>query len=280
MAPTSHPLSTEAAAVDCHVHVFDPARFAYAQDAWYLPTAAETGTPAQLAHVLDAHGVGHALLVGPNSGYGLDNRLLLDTIARGNGRFKGIAVLGNDAGRSQLQDLQAQGVVGVAFNVALLGVDFYRDIGPLLDRLRDLGLWANVQVEGDQVVDLRPLLEDRGAQLVFDHCGRPVPGRGVGQPGFAALLALAGTGRAAVKLSGLAKVSALPYPHADCEPFWRALIEAYTPQRLVWASDWPFLRAPARIDYGPLLALLKTQLPGDAALRAVLSDTPRRLFGF
>ncbi|RZL93587.1 MAG: 2-pyrone-4,6-dicarboxylate hydrolase [Variovorax sp.] len=266
--------------VDCHVHVFDPVRFPYAADAWYLPVAAETGTPAQLGHVLDAHEVRHALLVGPNSGYGLDNRLLLDTIARGAGRYKGVAVLRNDASRDELQALQAQGIVGVAFNVALLGVDFYRDIGPLLERLRDLGMWANVQVEGDQLAAFRPLLEGSGAQLVFDHCGRFVPEAGMGQAGFSALLELAGTGRAAVKLSGLAKVSTQPYPHEDTAPYIHALVEAFTSRQLVWASDWPFLRAPARIDYGPLLTLLKRLLPDDAARRNVLCETPVRLFGF
>jgi len=266
--------------VDCHVHVFDPARFAYAADAWYVPTPAETGTPTQLSYVLDAHGVRHALLVGPNSGYGTDNRLLLDTLAQRNGRYKGIAVLRNDAGRDELQELQTQGVVGVAFNAALLGVDFYRDIGPLLERLRELGMWADVQVEGDQLVALKPMLVYSGVRMLFDHCGRFVPAAGVGQAGFQALLALADTGRAAVKLSGLAKVSALPYPHVDAQPYLTALVQAFTPQQLMWASDWPFLRAPARIDYGPLLALLQRQLPDEAERRAVLIDTPMRLFGF
>lgn len=268
------------ARVDCHVHVFDPARFAYAPDAWYVPTPAETGTPAQLDRVLDAHGIRHALLVGPNSGYGTDNRLLLDTLARGRGRYKGIAVLRNDAGRDELQALKAQGVVGVAFNVALLGVDFYRDIEGLLQRLRDLDLCADVQVEGDQLVALAPMLEGSGARLVFDHCGRPVPARGIGQAGFAALLDLARTGRAAVKLSGLDKVSTSPPPHDDVAPYLDALIEACTPRQLVWASDWPFLRAPRRIDYGPLLAALERRLPDEAARHAVLCETPRRLFGF
>lgn len=234
-------------AIDCHVHVFDPARFPYAPDAWYVPAPAETGTPALLDHVLQAHGVRHALLVGPNSGYGLDNRCLLDTIARGQGRYKGIAVVPNDASRGQLQDLQAAGVVGVAFNVALLGVDFYRGTDPLLQRLRELGMCANVQVEGDQLVALQDLLQGSGAQLVFDHCGRPVPAAGVGQPGFAALLALAETGRAAVKLSGHAKISIGPFP---------------------------------RLDYGPLRGLLARHLPAAADRRAVAWETPRRLFGF
>jgi predicted TIM-barrel fold metal-dependent hydrolase len=274
------PLALPAPMVDCHVHVFDPVRFPYAPDAWYLPTNAEAGSPAQLDQILDAHGIGHALLVGPNSGYGLDNRCLLDTLARSRGRYKGIAVLRNDASDDELQDLQAAGVIGVAFNVALLGVDFYRDIGPLLERMRMLGMWANVQVEGDQLVALKPMLEDSGVQLVFDHCGRPVPTEGIGQPGFEALLALAATRRAVVKLSGLAKVSALPYPYSDVLPFVHALVEAFTPQQLVWASDWPFLRAPARIDYGPLLALLRFQLPDAAAQQTVLCDTPMRMLAF
>lgn len=266
--------------IDCHVHIFDPARFPYAPDTWYTPTGGETGTAAQLGHVLNAHGVTHALLVGPNSGYGLDNRCLLDAIKHSDGRFKGVAVVRNDASHAELQDLQAQGVVGVAMNAALLGVDFYRDTGPLLARLRELGLWAQLQVQGDQLVDLKPMLVDSGAKLLFDHCGRPDPQTGVGQAGFATLLALADTGRVCVKLSSLVKCSTLSFPYPDAWPYVEALLQAYTAQQLVWGSDWPFLRAPERIDYGPLLALFAQLVPDAAYRQAILSDTPQRLFGF
>jgi predicted TIM-barrel fold metal-dependent hydrolase len=40
------------------------------------------------------------------------------------------------------------------------------------------------------------------------------------------------------------------------------------------------LRAPARIDYGPLVALVKDWLPAADDQRAVLWDTPKALFGF
>ncbi len=266
--------------IDCHVHVFDSERFAYAPDAPFRPAGGEIGTAAYLGQVLDAYGVRHALIVGPNSGYNLDNRCLLDALAQGAGRYRGIAVLREDAGRDELQQLQAQGVVGVAFQVALYGVDFYRGIGPLLERLRDLGLWADVQVQHDQLVALRPLLEGSGVRVVFDHCGRPDPAAGVSQAGFAALLAMAGTGRAFVKLSSFAKSSALPYPHADTGPFVRALVDAYTPRGLMWASDWPFLRPAARIDYGTQLALIERLVPDATDRRAILWETPRRLFGF
>ena len=266
--------------VDCHVHVFDPDRFPYAPDTFYRPSGSEIGTPSFLSHVLDAHDVRHALLVGPNSGYGLDNRCMLDALSKGKGRYKGIAVVPNDTGRPQLQELKGLGVIGIAFNVALLGVDFYRDIGPLLERLRELDMWAQVQVEGDQLASMRPLLVDSGVRLLFDHCGRPFPSAGVGQPGFVALLALAETGRTCVKLSSLSKSSEKAFPHFDAWPFVEALVDAYTPRALVWASDWPFLRARARIDYGPLIALMDRLVPDAEAQRAIFWDTPVRLFGF
>ena len=201
-------------------------------------------------------------------------------MARSAGRYKGVAVVRNDASRDELQALQAAGVIGVAFNVALLGIDFYRDCGPLLECLRELGMWAQVQVQADQLVPLRPLREGSGAKLLFDHTGRPYPSAGLDQPGFQALLALAQTGRACVKLSGHIKHSALPHPHADVWPYVRALLEAYSPRALVRASDWPHLRAPARVDYGPLLALFEEVIPDADDRRAIAWDTPRRLFGF
>jgi predicted TIM-barrel fold metal-dependent hydrolase len=210
----------------------------------------------------------------------LDNACLLDALSQGQGRFKGIAVVRNDASTSELQDLQAQGVVGVALNVALLGASFYADTAPLLQRLRDLGMWAQVQVQDNQLLELNSLLLDSGAQVLFDHCGRPRAAAGVTQAGFQALLQWADTGRACVKLSGCAKFSDSPHPYADARAYVDALIKAYTPKALVWASDWPFLRAPFRLDYGPLRAQVNDWLPDPNDRRDVLWDTPSRLFGW
>ncbi len=266
--------------IDCHNHVLDPARFAYGADVAYRPAGQEIATRAQHLAVMDAYGVQYALVVGPNSGYGNDNRCLLDVIARGAGRFKGIAVVANDVGRTELERLQAAGVVGVAFNATVHGVDHYRGTAGLLRMLAELGLFVQVQVEGDQLVPLAPLLLASGARILVDHCGRPTPSAGLPQPGFAALLALARSGRATVKLSGLQKFSTQELPYRDAEPFVRALIEAFTLDACLWASDWPYLKATQRLDYGPLLKLVEAWLPDAADRKRLLWDTPRRLFGF
>jgi predicted TIM-barrel fold metal-dependent hydrolase len=266
--------------IDCHVHVFDPSRFPYAPDAYYLPTGPETGTVEQLRATLDVHGVRHALLVGPNSGYGEDNRCLLDAVSGSGGRFRGVAVVPNRATTSELSALRDGGVLGVTLNTALLGVDHYAAAGGLLSSLAGLDMVADVQVVGDQLPVLVPLLVHSGVRILVDHCGRPDPVDGLDAPGFRELLGLGRGGRAVVKLSGLVKFSRRPPPHEDTWPFVRALIDAFGPDRCVWASDWPFLRAPVRIDYGPLLALFEELVPDRAARRQILWDTPRREFGF
>jgi predicted TIM-barrel fold metal-dependent hydrolase len=266
--------------VDSHCHVLDPVRFPYPADVAYRPAGQEIGTLVQYRQVMAAYGVRHALFVGPNSGYNLDNRCLLDALAQGAGRFKGIAVVRNDAGLDELQRLQAAGIIGVAFNATIHGTAHYADAAPLLERLAALGLFIQVQVERDQLVDLMPLLERSGARILVDHCGRPDPAAGLRQPGFQALLALGRTGRCAVKLSGYQKFSAQPPPYDDALPFVHALIDAFTLDRCVWASDWPYLKAPERLDYGPLIRQVERLLPDAPSRRKLLWETPCRWFGF
>jgi predicted TIM-barrel fold metal-dependent hydrolase len=266
--------------IDCHVHVLDPVRFPYRADTHYAPTGQEIGTPAQLARVMEAYGTRHALLVGPNSGYGLDNACMLDTIARGAGRYKGIAVVANDATLEELQALKRGNVVGVAWNVTHYGVDYYRDAEPLLQKLTALDLFLDIQVEHEQLVQMMPMLADSSVRVLVDHCGRPTVNAGLGEPGFRALLELGATRRAYVKLSGFVKFSREPAPHHDAWPFVTALVDAFTLDHCIWASDWPYLRAPARVDYGVLLDCALTLFPDRADRRMILWDTPRELFGF
>lgn len=266
--------------IDCHTHVFDPARFPYRSDTFYRPTGQEVATTRELGAVLAAHHVQHALLVGPDSGYGPDNRCMLDAVEHSDGRFRGIAVVSADVSSAELHRLRAAGVRGAAINAALHGLQAYAGIEPLLAQLRDLEMLVDLQVQGDQLACWQTALERSHTQLLVDHCGRPDPRRGLDQPGFRALLELSGSGRVFVKLSGFYKFSHEPYPHEDVRPYVAALLACFGPDRCVWGSDWPFLRSPARVDYGPLLTLLHDLVPEHANRRAILWDTPRQLLGF
>lgn len=266
--------------IDCHIHAIDPIRFPYAADTPYRPVGQEIAPAAQLVRVLDVFDVGHALIVATNSGYGADSRILLDTIKLGGGRFRGVAVVENDVGIEELERLKAAGVVGVAFNVPFHGADYYRNTAPLLQKLVDLGLFLQIQVEHDQLLALLPLIAASPVRLVIDHCGRPSVEHGLKQKAFQALLAIGRDRDAYVKLSGWYKFSRQSDPYEDTWPFIAALVEAFTLDRCVWGSDWPFLRAPQRLDYGPLLAGLSRLFPDPDDQARLLWRTPARLLGF
>jgi predicted TIM-barrel fold metal-dependent hydrolase len=266
--------------IDCHNHIFDPVRFPYRSDTAYRPSMQEIGTAAQFTHVMDACGVRHALLVGPTSGYRTDNRCMLDAIERGGDRFKGVAVVDHDVSRAELLDMQRAGVVGIAFNPAMDGVDSMSNADALFDMLSELDMFAQIQTVGDQLVALQPLIERTRTRILIDHCGRPDLAAGIEQPGFQTLLRLADNDRTVVKISGLQKFSRLDYPYEDAQIFVQQLLRTFGPDRCVWGSDWPFLRAPARMDYAPLLTLVQRLIPDSDTRRRVLWSTPRRLFGF
>jgi predicted TIM-barrel fold metal-dependent hydrolase len=266
--------------IDCHTHVLDPANFPYGKDIAYQPVGQEIGTTAQLRQVMKTYGVRHALLVQPNSGYGSDNSCMLDAIAKGNGRFKGIAIVDLDADIATLKRLQAQGIVGAAINPTFHGNAYYKHASGLMKRLADLDMFFNLQVENDQFLMYAPWIECIPVKVLIDHLGRPTPQAGLNQPGFAAMLRLAKTERVSVKISGYSKIVQVPYPFEDCWPFVRAIVDAFTLDHCVWASDWPYLRAPERQDYGPLVELAAQLFPGAADRRKLFWETPSRLFAF
>jgi predicted TIM-barrel fold metal-dependent hydrolase len=267
--------------VDSHCHVFDTTLFPYSTEATYQPPPHEAGTPAQLAALLDAHGLSHALLVNPTSGYFYDNRCMVAAIRASKGRFKGIARVRPGTDEQALVELAGAGIVGLRLDLLTDGVASLREAATsrLLAQAREMRWLVQVQCERDQLHDASAALRAARVTLVFDHCGRPDAELGIDQPGFSALLEFGREGHY-VKLSGPFRLFNAFSPRAKIEPLVAALIETFTPKRCVWGSDWPFLRLPLRMDYGPVLANLERWFPDESDRRQVLWETPARLFGF
>jgi predicted TIM-barrel fold metal-dependent hydrolase len=267
----------EAGIVDCHAHIIDPARFPFAGGPGYRPRPDESGPREAFTAVLDRHGVSHALLIQP-SGYGTDNRAMLDAVRHADRRFKAIAVVDADAGERALGALAEQGVVGVRFNLVSYQADGLA--GPraelLLARMRALDWHAQVYADDAAWPEIAPVLRRAGVRVLIDHCGIRDPGRGLESPGFQAVLALGREGRAAVKLSGTYRIG----DPALLRPFVAALLAAFGSRRCIWGSDWPFLAVERAPSYAETLRTLE-RLVEDPDLREdVLWRAPAALFGF
>jgi predicted TIM-barrel fold metal-dependent hydrolase len=274
------PMIESVRAVDCHAHIFCKGRTPIEQSV-YQPHPSQEGTAAQFLAVLDAHGFSHGLLVGAGP-YGPDNSCMVEAIATSRGRLRGIGIADAGITDRELGALADAGVVGIRFNLFNHGLRPLTEPGAarLLARMKEMGLFVQVQVQKDELVEAAPILRAAGVRLVFDHFGRPSVAAGVQQPGFQALLAFGREGHA-IKLSGPFRASTQGcFPWDDVDPFIAAAIDAFTIDRCVWGSDWPFVRMDDRMDYGPALACLARWVPGAADREKVLWHNPARLFGF
>ena len=270
-------------ACDCHAHICGPQdRYGYIPERIYTPPDALL--PAYDG-LLAALGVERAVLVQP-SFHGSDNRAMLAAIKASGRQMRGVAVLADDVGERELEDLHAAGIRGARLNI----VDVKTGKGELpaarikrlAERIRPFGWHVEFLMHVDEFSDLDRVLADIPGQFVFGHLGYVRADKGTGAPGFQALLRLLRDGRAWVKFTGPYRISTAALPHADTNAFAAALVDA-APDRLVWGSDWPHVKVTwdtAMPNDGALFDLLATWVPDAEARRKVLVDNPARLYGF
>jgi predicted TIM-barrel fold metal-dependent hydrolase len=270
-------------AVDSHAHAFDLSRQGWGGDRGFDIQPNELGTAPQFLHLLSCHGFTHGVLINPLGGYGANNTYMLEAIAASGGRLKGVALLPDGTPEADVRRMVDDGIVGIRFNL-----DFPTSpplLGPAGERAlaqaREAGWIVQVHYHhGDSIIAALPMLRAARLPVVIDHCGRPDLADGLGQAGFQALLDFGRNSDAVIKLSGAFRLTRAGSPYTDTDPYVAALIEAFTLDRCIWGSDWPFLRAKERTDYGALLAALHRVVPDAAGREKLLWTNPSRLFGF
>ena len=279
-APRRPLLKLPAGACDCHAHVIGPAsRYALSAQRIYTPPDC---IAADYRAMLAAVGVTRAVLVQPSI-YGSDNRLLVDTLlAADAAHWRGVAVLASDEDDAELTRLHQAGVRGARVNLVDRAERDTRlplaSLHALAARIAALGWHLELLTHVDEHGAELEALGELPVPVVFGHLGYLTVGRGVDDPGFAALLALMRAGQAWVKLTGPYRLTREALPYTAVEEMAAALREA-APQHLVWGNDWPhvMLRGAMPND-ADLVDLLARWLP-DAALRhQVLVDNPLSLY--
>jgi predicted TIM-barrel fold metal-dependent hydrolase len=268
-------------AVDSHCHVFCGPELPLSEERLYTPAPCQAGTARDYRAVLDSHGITHALIVGAQA-YGTDNRCLLEAIASAKGRFKGIALVDSRTEEREFQALSGSGIVGVRINLGWGGMRALLEPGAdrLFAQVREMGWFVQVHCERDEFEAAAPILRRFRIRVMIDHFGRPDVTQGIDQPGFRAILDLGRDGDAVCKISGPFRCSRRGPPYDDVDPFVAAIIDAFTLERCVWGSDWPFVVFDRRVDYGPQLDCMRRWLPDQADRHRVLWENPSRLFGF
>ncbi|WP_313700945.1 amidohydrolase family protein [Achromobacter sp.] len=266
------------AAVDTHAHVFHQG-LALANTRRHTPDY--DATLAEYLRLLDAHGMSHGVLVQP-SFLGTDNSHLVEALRAAPARLRGVAVVAQDATESELQALADAGVVGIRLNLFGLDTpDLRTPAWPtLLARVNALGWHVEVHLQAARLDGVLPALLAAGCRIVVDHFGRPEPALGVSDAGFQYLLRQADSGRIWVKLAAPYRNWAAPACAASGRLATQQLLDAYTPERLMWGSDWPHTEHRHLASYTATTKWLDAWIDDPAQRRTVLADTPLRLFQF
>jgi predicted TIM-barrel fold metal-dependent hydrolase len=266
--------------IDAHIHVWTPdlARYPLKPGAAPSDLAPPSFTPDEFFAHARPVGVRRVVLI-QMSFYGSDNAYMLDCIAAQPEVFRGVAVLADEPSpRRQMRDLKARGVRGLRIYPS-----------PDFDDPRLAEIYRAASEENFAVCHLANPQDLPGvdamcarwpdAPVVVDHFGRIGVDGEIRDADLDNLCRLARRPRAFVKVSAFYALGKKTAPYLDLIPMIRRVLDAFGPERLMWASDSPYQVQDGR-RYEDSLALVRDRLdflsPGDR--EHLLRKTAERVF--
>jgi predicted TIM-barrel fold metal-dependent hydrolase len=257
--------------IDAHVHVFTT-DMPLIDNPRHAPKY--SFTHEELIATLDANGVDRAVIAAA-SPWGDYNDYTWAALRAHKKRLRGTAIFNRPMERAALEAMSRDGFVGI--RLPFIGLPELPDITgfdhrALFRRLADLDWHVHPHVEGEDLPKILPTLEASGVKIVVDHLGRPDPKTGTNSEGFKRLLQSIDKGRTWVKVSGGYRLG----PQA--KDYVRELLRVAGPDRLVWASDCPFVGREGEFAYSATIDWLDDAVPDPAARAKIFGETARALY--
>lgn len=257
--------------VDAHAHVF-------LKDMPHIPDPRHRITydfsVEQYLKTLDEHGVQYGVIAAA-SPYGDYNDYTIASL-RSQPRLRGTVILEPTVERYVLERMKEDGIVGV--RLPFISLKSLPDLTTFeyqrtLRRFRDLDWHVHLHLDGPRLPQVLPALEASGVKLIVDHFGRPDPKLGINCAGFQMMLRLMENGRTWVKVSAayrLGKDAAASYG--------RELLRCMGPDRLLWASDCPFVGHESQVKYRETIDAVLEWLPEGPAREKVFAGNALALY--
>jgi|TARA_B110000908_G_C10258937_1_gene457663 2-pyrone-4,6-dicarboxylate lactonase len=269
-----------AKACDAHCHVFGPAaQFPYAAERKYTPVDA----PKEQLFALHKHlGFERSVLV-QASCHGTDNSAMVDMLETGEGRYRGVAVVGEDLTTDEVKRLHDAGVRGIRFNFVKRLVDvkpeeYYRRLAELI---APFGWHIIVYFESQEFADIESLLMQLPTPIAIDHMGRPNVEKGLDHPDFVRICEMVRNRPDTwIKVGCLERLTKQAPLYHDVIPYARYLVEQF-PDQVLWGTDWPHPNMKSHMpDDGALVDTIPLIAPTAELQQKLLVGNPARLYQF
>ena len=280
-------VNTKTGWIDAHVHVWTPDVERYPIDKRHFSVGdmvPESFTPEQLMAECQPFGVDRVVLI-QMSFYNTDNAYMLDVIKRYPGVFSGVGVVDYHAAdlARQIKTLCAAGVRGIRIS---------RRGGEIKGWLTDDGMAKLWEIAGRSGLSICPLINPVDfpvidqlcvkypeTRVVIDHFGRVGITGEIVPAQLNSLCRLARHQNVHVKTSAFYALGKKQTPYKDLLPMLHRVVDAFSPQRLMWASDCPY-QVQGKHDYESSIDLVAEHLnPLSKADRQwILRDTAENVF--
>ena len=232
--------------IDAHVHVWtsDTRRYPLATGYTKRQMAIPSFTPEELFVHARPCGVKRVVLI-QMSYYGSDNSYMLDMVHRHKGVFSGVGIV-DEAGdpRPKMRELARQGVRGFRIAAGTQAPDRWLASDAMAAMWR-CGAEDRLAICPLMNPEYLPALEAMCRKhpktpVVIDHFARIGIDGQIRTRDLENLCGLARHKSVRVKLSAYYALGRKKAPYLDLAPMIRRLLDAFGPERLMWASDSPF----------------------------------------
>ncbi|MBT2792745.1 amidohydrolase family protein [Paraburkholderia strydomiana] len=256
--------------IDTHVHVFER-NMPLVSNPRHTPTY--DFSTEQLLAVMDGNGVKQAVIAAA-SPWGDYNDYVIAAV-RGHSRLRGTVILEPGVERVVLDEMDRAGVVGV--RLPFISMSTLPDLTTweyrkLLRRLVDLDWHVHVHLDGPRLPLVLPRLEQSGVKIVIDHIGRPDPLTGIESEGFKAMVRSVEKGRTWVKLSGAYRLG------ENARECAQELYRRVGDDKLMWASDCPFVGAEGQFEYARTIEWLRGTITDPVSQRKIFGENAEAFY--
>jgi predicted TIM-barrel fold metal-dependent hydrolase len=234
-------------AIDAHVHVWTPDVKRYPLAAGYTVADMQppSFTPEELLAQARPAGVGRVVLI-QMSFYGFDNTYMLEAIRDYPGIFSGVAVVDEHAAgvAATMHGLKKQGVRGFRIHPLKQPVEKWLSNAGMAEMWKvgaseGLAMCGLINPEALEPMD-RMCERFPDTPVVIDHFARVGVDGQIRESDVANLCRLARHKNTYVKVSAYYALGKKAAPYTDLGPMIRRLVDAYSPARLMWATDCPY----------------------------------------